>query len=69
MLEANFLCKCGHRNKLHASLEDSLKYYNNVGRMCYEYKDYGKPDRTSEQICMCYNFVADNLKTLEKLSV
>jgi len=62
---ADFLCKCGHRNKMHTSFEDALQYNGHKGRMCVEYKDYGNPDRTSEQICMCNDFVGDNLKTLE----
>lgn len=67
-LNDNFLCKCGHRNKMHTTLEDAMQYYNLPGRMCVEYKDYGNPYRTSEQICHCNDFVPDNLKYLESLN-
>lgn len=65
-MNENFPCKtCGHRNKMHSSLEDALQYNNHIGRMCVEYKDYGVLDRTSEVICGCNDFVPDNLGYLE----
>lgn len=70
----NFLCKCGHRNKMHSNLEDALKGYNINGRICFEYKNYsdrlkGFPDSwRKEDICMCADFTPDNLATLELLS-
>jgi hypothetical protein len=59
------LCKCGHRDKMHSTAEDALKYYNHVGRMCVEYADYPDPDG-SEEICKCNNFIADNLTSIER---
>ncbi len=70
----NFLCKCGHRNKMHASIKDSKAMYNIDGRICFEYKNFA--DRVKgvldswnkEEICKCSDFNPDNLKTLELLS-
>ena len=71
-MDKEFLCKCGHRNKMHISREDALKEYRSIGRICVEYKDsicvkdvwY----HSGESICFCNDFVPDNLKTLEQLS-
>lgn len=70
----NFLCECGHRNKMHSTVEDALKGYNINGRICFEYLNYsdrlnGVEDSWNvETICQCKDFVPDNLKTLELLS-
>jgi hypothetical protein len=65
----DFLCKCGHRNKMHVSLEDALKGYGHIGRMCVEYADSinfkGIYYHSKEDICRCNDFIGDNLKTLE----
>ncbi len=66
-MNPNFLCKCGHRNKMHSTFDDALKYRNHTGRMCIEYANYPDPEG-SEVICSCNDFVPDNLKTLELLS-
>jgi hypothetical protein len=71
-MNSDFLCKCGHREGYHSSPEDTLKYYNNTGRMCIEYRDAicvkGTWYHNKEDICTCWDFVPDNLKTLEQLS-
>jgi len=74
-LSPNFICICGHRNKLHASKEDTEAWSKGSvrGRMCVEYKDAicikGVWYHTdSEWICSCPNFVPDNLRTLETMS-
>jgi hypothetical protein len=72
-LNPDFLCVCGHRNKLHASLEDSLAWNgHHIGRMCVEYRDViyvkGIWYHDREEICACPNFVGDNLLTLEQQS-
>ena len=73
-MNENFLCECGHRNKMHSSREDALKGYNIDGRICFEYKNYsdrlkGVEDSwNDETICTCRDFTPDNLKTLELLS-
>ena len=70
----NFLCECGHRNKMHTNCEEALKGYNINGRICFEYANYvarrqGVEDSwEDEKICMCSDFIPDNLKTLELLS-
>ena len=73
MLSPDYLCTCGHRNKMHVSLADAKKYRNHDGRMCIEYKDAisvaGVVYHNKEEICRCNDFVGDNLKTLEHLSV
>jgi len=70
-VNTDFLCKCGHRNKIHITTEEAIKerYF---GRICVEYRDaicvkdvwY----HNKEAICSCYNFIPDNLNTLEQLS-
>jgi len=65
-LSPNFLCQCGHRNKMHASKKDSLEGYAHDGRMCVEYKSWPYPSQ-DEQICLCDDFTPDNLKTLEMM--
>jgi hypothetical protein len=71
-VNGDFLCNCGHRNKMHSSVEDALFLYQHVGRMCYEYQDVccinGKFYNSSEEICKCDNFIPDNLKYLEELN-
>lgn len=70
----SFLCKCGHRNKMHSTVEDATKMYGINGRICFEYKNFddrikGVVDSwEKEEICMCRDFKPDNLKTLEQLS-
>ena len=60
----DLLCKCKHRDKMHTTLEDALKYRNHIGRMCVEYKYY--PDMEGrEDICTCNDFVVDNLTSIE----
>ena len=50
------LCKCGHRDTMHSSFEDALKFYNHKGRMCIEYRDYPNYDapylHATEEICV-----------------
>jgi len=73
-MSPDFLCKCGHRNKMHTNCEEALKGYNINGRICFEYKNYGdrvkgiEDSWTIETICSCRDFNPDNLATLELLS-
>ena len=65
------LCKCGHRDSMHTTIEDALKYRTgHVGRLCVEYADYPNYDapylHATEEICKCPNFIADNLLTIER---
>jgi len=64
------LCKCGHRDTMHSTLEDALKYRQNIGRLCTEYADYPNYDapylHATEEICICDNFIADNLLSIER---
>lgn len=70
-IDSEFLCKCGHRNKMHITLGEALQN-SYMGRICVEYKDaicirdiwY----HNREEICTCGNFKPDNLKTLEHMS-
>ena len=70
-LSPNFLCKCGHRNKMHCiDIEDCFKNYNIKGRMCIEYRSYPnifdpETNRIDERICMCRDFIPDNMAYLE----
>jgi len=54
------LCKCGHEQNMHL----------HGSGYCYEYKDYpnyqAKYLHTTEDLCMCFNFVADNLSSIEQ---
>lgn len=63
------LCKCGHRDEMHTTLENAHTS-GHVGRLCVEYKDYPNYDapylHATEQICNCGNFVADNLLSIER---
>jgi hypothetical protein len=67
----DFLCKCGHRNKMHIPKDDVEFYFydNNQGRICVEYSDCvnvkGAYYHSSEKICNCNDFIGDNLKYLE----
>ena len=65
----DFLCRCGHRNKIHSTFDDALKYGQHKGRICVEYRDSicvkGVWYHSGEEICMCNDFIPDNLKTLE----
>lgn len=73
-MKDNFLCECGHMNKMHSSKEDALKGYNINGRICFEYRNIAlrlNGDRDAwkdETCCFCLDFTPDNLKTLELLS-
>ena len=63
-------CKCGHRDKMHTTLEDGIKFRTGqIARICTEYADYPNYEapylHATEEICKCEDFVADNLLSIE----
>jgi len=75
MLDPNFLCACGHKNRKHITIAEALKnkaFNGNPQRLCVEYRDYPNPEadylHATEEICKCNDFVPDNLRTLELFS-
>jgi hypothetical protein len=70
-LNPDFLCICGHRNRMHITLEEALQN-SYSDRICIEFKDVicakGVWYHNQEVICNCNKFVGDNLLTLEQQS-
>ena len=68
-LNPNFLCECGHRNKMHVIQEPNTGYNSGSDgkRICVEFENWPYNHVEDERICMCSEFTPDNLKTLEMM--